>query len=277
MLTNTDAILWYNVGIWGECGYAVPNPSNDPGSLNPNIIDLVDLIGRNVFTIMHHEDADLRIPPSINTCIRVHKLYVRLSQILGARALAPSEPNMESWHVHPAGDMFRVYPIPYFLVRNVFMKRWAGWMFCALSEAMQHTENRKEMEISTNFAGQVGQYAFRVYKNMCTELFGKNAAEVTREFRLTPEDFNSYNPNEFFTSTEMVDTVPRLDRVFTEDKLELLSQGIPISQLPKLEPWPTNLTSYYSTLRTDATISSSSSTSSSGQSGVNIIPPAPGP
>ena len=31
---------------------------------------------------------------------------------------------------------------------------------------MQHTENRKEMEISTAFAGTVGQYVRRVYTNM---------------------------------------------------------------------------------------------------------------
>jgi hypothetical protein len=71
-LTNSDAILWYNVGIFGEAGYAVPNWSNDVGSLNPQILDWTDLVGRNLFHIMHHEDSDLRIPPSINTLKRVH-------------------------------------------------------------------------------------------------------------------------------------------------------------------------------------------------------------
>ena len=64
---NTDAVLWYNVGLFGEFGYGVPNPSDDVGSLNPNIIDCVNLIGRNLFNIMHHEDVDMRTPPSINT------------------------------------------------------------------------------------------------------------------------------------------------------------------------------------------------------------------
>ena len=53
-LTNTDAIIWYNVGIFGDAGYAVPNWSNDIGSLNPQILDWTDLVGRNLFYIMHH-------------------------------------------------------------------------------------------------------------------------------------------------------------------------------------------------------------------------------
>ena len=69
-ITNTDAVLWYNVGVFGEAGYAVPNWSNDVGSLNPQILDWTHLVGRNLFHIMHHEDTDLRTQPSINTFCR---------------------------------------------------------------------------------------------------------------------------------------------------------------------------------------------------------------
>ena len=148
---NTDAVLWYNVGQFGQLGYGVPNPSDDPGSLNPAIIDFVNLTGRNLFHIMHHEDVDLRTPPSINTIRRVHKLYVRLGQILASRAVPPGELNLETQHVQPAGEVFRVFPIPFFKVRNHFLKRWGEMIMIMLSEAMQHTENRKSMEISTVF------------------------------------------------------------------------------------------------------------------------------
>ncbi len=244
-VTNTDAVLWYNVGQFGQLGYGVPNPSDDPGSLNPGILDLVSLAGRNLFAIMHHEDADLRTPPSINTIRRVHKLYVRLGQMLQARAVPPGENNMESQHVQPAGEIFKVYPVPYFLVRNTFMKRWAEMIMIMISEAMQHTENRKQLEISTGFAGQVGQYLQRVYRNMATELFGKTRAEVRVEgFLLTEEELVSYDPSKFFTSTEMVDTVPHLGHVFTEDRLSVIAEGVPVTSLPELTPYPTNLTSY---------------------------------
>lgn len=278
-LTNTDAVLWYNVGVFGEAGYAVPNWSNDVGSLNPQILDWVDLVGRNLFHILHHEDTDLRIPPSVNTCKRVHKLYLRAANILAGRAVPPGKDNMEVLHARPAGEVFRIYPVPFFRVRNPFLRRWAGLVLVSLSEAMQHTENRKEMEISTAFAGQVGQYIRRVYTNMAIELFGKTRDAASADgFALTPADFAGYDPSQFFTSTEMVDTVPRLDRVFTEDRLELLAEGIPVSELPaELGPWPTNLTNFYGTTRSDATIGASGATASGANVAAPVIPPPPGP
>ena len=278
-LTNTDAVLWYNVGVFGDAGYAVPNWSNDVGSLNPQVLDWVDLVGRNLFHMMHHEDVDLRIPPSINTCKRVHKLYLRAANILAGRAIAPGEDNMEVMHTRPAGEVFRVYPVPFFKVRNPFLRRWAGLILVSLAEAMQHTENRKEMEISTAFAGQVGQYLRRVYVNMAVELFGKTRAEATADgFVLTDADLVAYDPSKFFTSTEMVDTVPRLDRVFTEDRLELLSEGIPITELPAdIAPWPTNLSAFYGATRTDGNVTHGGGAASASSTAAPIIPPAPGP
>lgn len=277
-LTNTDAVLWYKVGVFGDAGYAVPNWSNDVGSLNPQILDWVDLVGRNLFHVMHHEDVDLRIPPSINTCKRVHKLYLRAGNILAGRAVAPGTDNMEALHSRPAGEVFRVYPIPFFKVRNPFLRRWAAMVLVSLAEAMQHTENRKEMEISTAFAGQVGQYLRRVYVNMAIELFGKTREEATAQgFVLSNDDLSAYDPSQFFTSTEMVDTVPRLDRVFTEDRLELLAERLPITDLPAdLGPWPTNLTSFYSGARQDGVVGQASGGGASAAGGP-IIPPAPGP
>lgn len=274
MITNSDAVLWYNVGVFGEAGYGVPNWSNDVGSVNPQILDLVDIVGQNLFNIMHHEDADMRIPPSINTLMRIHKLYVRCGQILGGRAIPSNMLNMEVKHVNPGGGIFNVYPVPFFKVRNIYMKRWGSMIMIMLAECMQHTENRKEMEISVAFAGQVGQYLKRVYQNMSVEMFGKTLTEVVAEdFLLKDEDFTKFDPAKFFTSTELVDTVPRLDRIFTEDRLELLREGLPVTSLPDLKPWPVNLTDYYNATRVDATIS--------GTDGVNkqtgIIPAAPGP
>ncbi len=277
-ITNTDAVLWYNVGEFGKAGYAVPNWSNDVGSLNPQILDWTYLVGRNLFHIMHHEDADLRIPPSINTAKRIHKLYLRAANILAGRAVPPGENNMEVIHARPAGEVFRVFPVPFFLVRNQFMRRWAELILMSLAEAMQHTENRRSLEISTAFAGQVGQYIRRVYINMAIELFGKTRAEATADgFALSDADFSAYNPGDFFTQTEMVDTVPRLDRVFTEDRLDVLSEGIFVTELPDLYPWPTNLTNLYANMRSDATIGGGAVGGGKSATAAPIMPAAPGP
>lgn len=285
---KTDAILWYNVGEFGEAGYAVPNWSDDVGSLNPHILNFVNVCGANLFSIMHHSDVDLRTPPSINTLKRIHKLYVRCASLLAGNAIPPGQDNMEVEHYRPAGEVFRVYPCPYFLVRNPFMRKWAELIFIMQTEAMQNTENRKEMEISTAFAGKVGQYIRRVYTNMAIELFGKEktVAEAAG-FVLTSADFDAYDPYAFFTDTELTDTVPRLDRVFTEDRLAYLREGIPVTQLPELGPWPNNLTSWYASQRTDQTITPSGlvtaaagetpiESGSSNLGKVAIIPPPPG-
>ncbi|MCC7475033.1 MAG: hypothetical protein IT425_06525, partial [Pirellulales bacterium] len=221
----------------------------------------------------------LRIPPSINTAKRIHKLYIRAGNILAGRAVPPGENNMEVLHARPAGEVFRVFPVPFFLVRNPFLRRWAELILMSLAESMQHTENRKSLEISTAFAGQVGQYIKRMYVNMAVELFGKSRDVAMADgFALSDADFAAYNPGDFFTQTEMIDTVPRLDRVFTEDRLEVLAEGIPVTELPDLTPWPTNLTSYYSALRSDATIGSGTSANSGTTNGTGpVIPPAPGP
>lgn len=282
MITNTDAVLWYNVEKFGVAGYAVPNWSDDIGTLNPTIAELVRLAGQNMFTIMHHEDADLTVPPSVNTLVRVHKLYLRLASILSGRAIPPGQLNMETEHVRPAGEIFLVYPAPYFNVRNRYLYQWATWIHMMIAEMMQHTENRKEIEISTTFAGDVGQYARRVYVNMAVELFQKSKADAEKDgFMLTDADFASYNPAAFFTSVEMTDTVPRLDRVFTEDQLTFLRQGIPVTQLPAtVKPWPVNLTDAYASFRTDATLTTGgkeNTTASAAASTAPIIPAPTGP
>jgi hypothetical protein len=238
-MVTSDTVRWYNVGKFGEAGYAVPAFGDDVSTLNPNIAELTDLIGQNLFSLMHQEDVDMRTPPSINSLRAIHNLYLRCGQILTARAVPPGQTEFRTTHVSPAATVFKVYPIPFFKVRNPHLKRWAGFALMLLSEMFQHTENRKTMEITTTFAGDVGRYMLRIYRNMATELFGKSAADVDKPgFILVDSDFTTYDPSKFFTRTELVDTVPPFETVFTEDQLERLRQGIPVTMLPQLSTWP---------------------------------------
>jgi len=240
MTTHTDSILWYNVGIFGEAGFAVPNPSDDPQTLNDNIVDLVDLVGRNLFAIMKNEDRDLRTPPSRNTLQRVHQLYVRAGRILEGRAVPPGELQNEKTHVSPSRYGFRLYPVPYFKVRNPYLRRWCAITLDLIGEMMQHTENRKSVEITSAFAAVCGTYLKRIYHNMAIELFGKTREEVQADgFLLQDQDFAAYDPTKFFTGTELVDTVPEFQYVFTEDQLKPLSEGILVRDLPaSVMPFP---------------------------------------
>lgn len=236
---GTDEPLWYNTGIWGELGYAVPNFGDNPSTLNTTVHYLTSVIGRNLQAIMMHPDVDLRRPPTINTLMRVHKLIIRSRSILSGRAVSPGKPDMESVHTSPAETVFIIHPCPYFRARNAFLKEWCGLALNALSEAYQHTDNRKAYEIGEPFAGIVGQYLHRIYKLMATELFGVPVEEASAlDFTLTDAQLSAYDPSQFFTSTEMIDTLPPLYHVPTEDDLEVLTNGIPATLLVNLTRYP---------------------------------------
>lgn len=241
---RSDQIYWYNPpgAVWGALGYACPNFGNDPATLNTTIHYLVNVIGRNLQAIMQHADADLRVPPSINTLTRIHKLIIRARGILAGRGVPPGTPNMESVHASPAPQEFIIYPTRYFHVRNPWMKEWCGLVLTSLAEAMQHTENRKAYEISTTLSGIIGQYLHRVYRLMATELFGVPAADAAKlDFTLTDAQLSAYDPAKWFTQTELIDTVPRLDEIPTEDDFEVLSNGIPASKLVGLQMYPSGV------------------------------------
>ena len=239
MPTTTDAFLWYSVPPWSQYGLAVPNFSDDTKSQNDTIRYLTDVVGRNLQAILWHADARLRTPPSINTLTRIHKLCTRARSILAGRAVPASTPNMETAHALPAAEEFLVYPTPYFKVRNQWLKQYAGLMLLSLTEAMQHQENAKPLEVSVDFAGLIGQYVQRVYRLMATELFRVPLADASKpDFTLSEAQLAAYNPSAWFTSTEMIDTVPSLEDWPTEDDLEALTNGIPISHLPVLGRWP---------------------------------------
>ena len=90
-----------------------------------------------------------------------------------SRAVPSATLNMETAHALPAPEEFLVYPTPYFKVRNQWLKQYAGLMLIGLTEAMQHQENARPLEISEGFAGLIGQYVQRVYR------LEKTAAQVS--------------------------------------------------------------------------------------------------
>ena len=192
---GNDAFYWYNVSPWADLGLAVPNWSNDPQSQNRNIRYLCGIMGRNTQAIMFHDDARQTTPPSINTLVRLHKLCIRARSIIAGRAVPENQFNMESAHANPAPESHIVFPVPYFRVRNTWLKDYCGLILTAMTEAMQHQENANSIEISVRFGAQIGQYIGRVYKLMCTELFNVPVAEVTPEFTLTDDHFIAYNPS----------------------------------------------------------------------------------
>lgn len=236
---KNDSLLWYNPPGWERFGLAVPNFGDDRGTQNSTILQLTQVVGRNIQNIMFHTDALVRTPPSINTIVRLCKLCVRGRSILAGRSVAANEPYMESLHAVPSYEQFIVFPTPYFTVRNTFLKEYCLLALTALTEAMQHSDNARPLEISTPFAGLIGQYIQRIYKMVGNELLQIPDKEFDDPaFTITNEHFTKYNPADWFTSTEMIDAnPPETDRP-TEDDLVPLTDGIPVSKLPALNRYP---------------------------------------
>lgn len=236
---NTDAFLWYNVGQWQDYGLALPNWSDDNKSQNGAIRDLVQTVGRNLSAIMWHTDARLSTPPSINTLSRVHRLCIRARANLANSQVGPATPFMEPAHALPAPEEFVLFPVPYFKVRNAWMKRWCSLALLSLTEAMQHQDNARPLEFSIAFSGLIGQYIQRIYRDMATTLLMIPRADAEKpDFTLTEAQLASYDPTKWFTPTELIDTVPDLQTWPTEDRLKVLTDGIPISYLPNIGPYP---------------------------------------
>jgi len=244
MAFRTDQILWYNPpgSVWGELGYASPNFGDDTHTLNGAIAYLVDVIGRNLSAVMHHTDVDLRIPPSINTLQRVHKLVIRGRSILASRAVPSNKLRMEPTHATPAAEPFMIYPVPFWKARNKWLREWCELVLMLIGECCQHTENRLEFEISLDFSAVCGQYLQRIYVRLATELLQIPLADAEKpDFTISDAQFAAYNPSKFFTLTELIDTVPPIGRIPTEDDLRLLTDGIPANLLVGLQEWPIGL------------------------------------
>jgi hypothetical protein len=244
---KTDAVLHYHEGIWGKEGYAVANHGNQPGTLNERIHELVEVIGVNVFAMMHRDDIDMTVPPRKGVLLDLHNLIVRIHNLLEAHTVPHNEEQFDTIHVNPAGAVFRVWPVPYYFVRNRMMKEWCTLGLYCISEIMQHTENRLPMDIGPRLSGVVRGYMRRIYRSMAITCFGKTREEAFAEgFFLSQADFDAYNPDAFFTETERVDTVPNLGRVFTEDMLSPLRAGLLVTALPAdMRPFPNTLDGYY--------------------------------
>lgn len=237
--TLNDSILWYNVPTWADYGLAVPNFGDDGQTQNSAILDLCTVTGRNLAAIMFHPDSRQSVPPSFNTVVNIAQLCERARTILASRSMPSNRNRLPTLHAQPALMDFLVFPVPFFKVRNPWLKRWCELVLYALTDAYQHTENANSLDFSTTFAQDFGQYIARIYQQMAIELFQvPRATAEDPTFTLTQDHYKAYAPERYVTRVELIDTVPDLTRWPTEDSLKILSSGIPTSSLPVLPTWP---------------------------------------
>jgi hypothetical protein len=256
MAFSGSPVLFYDVpvgGIWGKLGFGVPNFGNRLVSRNIVILELVEVIGRNLQAIMLSDDAMSRTPPSINTIKEINKLVMRARQLLGTEQVMDNQDRMVGMHGQNDKQAFLIFPTPIFEVRNRWMKTYAYYVMHALAEAIQSTENATSpFEITNIFAGQVGQYFVRILKRMACELLMINPQDKTvpvltnglpnwGAFTLSDAQINAYSPSTWFSPTELIDTVYPTGDIPDTIALEFLTNGIPSVDLPKLGAYPVTI------------------------------------
>ncbi len=237
MITDTDSLLHYDVEEFGKAGFVVPNPGNDPVTMNETIHDLVSIIGQQILAMNSTADRDMHTPPDISLIRDLHKAFVRIRHIVSTRVVQNGEDAFRSEHNSPEEKVFLVFPTPYMKTRNRWIKRYTSLMLCLCSELMQHTESRREFDISPRVAKVVKGYMDRMYYDIATDLFNKpKEAAKADSFLLTEEDFAAWNWDEWMVDTEHIQPVVHSRFVFTEDQLAVLTAGIPATRLPMLKP-----------------------------------------
>lgn len=237
--TNSDSILHYDVEAFGDAGFAIPNPGNDPVTLNATIADVVAMVGKQVLNMNSTADRDLHTPPDIGLLKDLHQLYLNAGHMLSVSVVENNEPVFDSDHNSPDVQHFLIFPTPYRDTRNPWIKRYTRWMLCLISDLMQNTQNRREFDITPKVRDTAKKYMDRMYYDMATMLFRKTKAEAkVPGFILQPADFDTWNWSDWYVDTERIETVVHSRFVFTEDQLLTLAQGIPAAALPPSRPFP---------------------------------------
>lgn len=229
---GTDEILWWNNGIWGEAGYAIPNPSGKHFTLNTVIGHAVAFLGVHLFNLLHRDDVKFTRPPTKQYLYDWYKMLDLGQKRLADRAVTPNDAHMEAQHATPAAQNFLVYPVPFFgeRIRNLAVKEWAETMLLLLSEMMQHSDNERPLEITNQLASMAHERIRRVKFLMATGFFGMSGAELrtVQDIKIPDEKWLNYDPSALFTNSELTEERQPLRWWPTENDLSPI-RGVPIS------------------------------------------------
>lgn len=236
--------LWFDCGRWGECGYAIPNPMGKTFTNNPVIYALVDMIGRNVFELMHRGDVRFYGPPLKQFWYDMHQLLIVARKRMSDQAIAPNSDNVFiPTHATPTPQMFLVYPVPLFgdRVKQLDVLYYDTLIHMLLSDIMQHSDNEKSGYISTDFAAMIGKYLKEILSRIATKYFGATRADATKDDYIIPDAaFTAYDPSKVLTSVEMTEERPPMQWWPTSVDLSQI-RGLPYSTaLTFAKRWPSS-------------------------------------
>lgn len=209
---SSTEVLWWNNGIWGKAGYAIPNANGKYNTKNAIIHYLVTFLGRELFALMHRPDVKFRRPPNIAWLHDVAKMVTLGKKRMADRAVGfTDERTGDADHVSNNLQSFVVFPIPFFggRVRNEFAKQCAGIMLVLLGEAMQHSDNDFDGDVTDFLASKIIEQLRRIEYTIATMFLGiDRAVAIDPKFVLPAITELNYHPDDLFTEAEMLDERP---------------------------------------------------------------------
>ena len=237
---TSDAPLFYNVGVWGERGYAVPNfGHNESGqTLNRMVERFTTEGGRRISAIMHRSDSQRVDPPSLNTVKRMVAFINRSRTLLVGRQVQENELKFEGSKVQAARIPLVCFPTPYFKVDNRLMRDFAEAGFACIAELWQSSENGVEHDITATLAEVALRYVKRFQRDMAMDYFGLTREEADAPDLNLATMYERYTPTAYgFVSGEAYDDT---DTLSFPDEIDLgpLAKGILLMDLPQMGPYP---------------------------------------
>ena len=239
---GNDGPRHWNNGMFGQLGYAVPWWGDNHSTISQPIHRFTDVIGKNLLGVMTMSDARVSRPPQRECLETIAKLCYRGRDVLNTRLIRFSDKRtFRPGHATPIPRAFLIHPVPFFLVKNDWLREYCELTLLMLSEAMQHSANDLETEITEEFAGRMGEFLQRILVLISVELLdvAKDDA-LDPAFTITDQQWQAYNPLKKITVFEALDTPSVTHHIPTEDDLKLLRQGIPtVSFNPAhIQQWP---------------------------------------
>lgn len=240
---RNDAPPFYNNGVWGTLGCAVPQTGKYLHTSNGHILDLATTAGSQIFHVLwQYDDRKFETPPSRPCVWEVYQLVVIARKRLADMTFGPEETPPPPMHTKPAVQMFKLYPVPFYGRRgciNGFLHSAADMALRMITEMMEHSDNERASYFTPSFQLAAAPYLQSILILMATKLFGYARKEASApEFVIPDDKWKTYNPMLYAVSVEGTSTRPEPGWSPTEQDLEPI-RGLPASQVtPFLQPWP---------------------------------------
>lgn len=252
---KTDSPPWYNNGIWGVLGCAVPQTGKYIHTANAGVLSLVNTFGRQLFqTMWKYDDRRIESYVSRDCMWEIYQLLIVGRSRINAMTIPPGQSPPSVTHGTPGYQMFVLYPVPLYGRLGCvqpFLNYALQKGLMALTEAMEHSDNDRDDFVTINFAQSVLPYLQAVLIKMATSHFGYTREEASAvdfaipDERWGPDPVKGYNPTRYGVPVEATSTRTPVGWKPTEQDLEPI-RGIPASKvIPFCQPWPDS-TLYYS-------------------------------